>query len=150
VSLDLPVFAAELLREGRVARLGTVDGAGQPLVVPVCYVFDGRWCFTAIDAKPKRIPAGGLRRVRNIAENPRVSLVVDRYDEEWTRLAWVIVQGRADVLTDGPERAGAVDLLRDKYAQYRALGLDRATATVIRISPERAMSWRWDGSEGAG
>jgi hypothetical protein len=79
-----------------------------------------------------------------------VSLVVDRYDEEWTRLAWVIVQGRADVLTDGPERAGAVDLLRDKYAQYRALGLDRTTATVIRISPERAMCWRWDGSAGAG
>jgi PPOX class probable F420-dependent enzyme len=116
----------------------------------VCYVFDGRSCFSAIDAKPKRTPAGGLRRIRNISENPRVSLVVDRYDEEWTRLAWVIVQGHADVLTDGPERAGAVDLLRDKYAQYRALGLDRATATVIRISPERAMSWRWSGSEGAG
>ena len=148
--LDLPAFAAELLRDGRVARLGTADGAGQPLVVPVCYVFDGRACFSAIDAKPKRIPAGGLRRIRNIAENPRVSLVVDRYDEEWTRLAWVIVQGRADVLTDGPERAGAVDLLRDKYAQYRALGLDRASATVIRISPERAMSWRWDGAAEAG
>ena len=148
--LDLPAFAAELLHEGRVARLGTADRAGQPLVVPVCYVFDGRSCFSAIDAKPKRTPARGLRRIRNIAENPRVSLVVDRYDEEWTRLAWVIVQGHADVLTDGPERAGAVDLLRDKYTQYRALGLDRATATVIRISPERAMSWRWSGSAGAG
>jgi PPOX class probable F420-dependent enzyme len=150
VSLDLPAFAAELLREGRVARLGTADRAGQPLVVPVCYVFDGRSCFSAIDAKPKRISAGGLRRVRNIAENPRVSLIVDHYDEEWTRLAWVIVQGRADVLTEGPERVGAIDLLRDKYAQYRALGLDRAAATVIRISPERAMSWRWEGSERAG
>ena len=150
MSLALPAFAAELLREGRVARLGTADRAGQPLVVPVCYVFDGRSCFTAIDAKPKRIPAGGLRRVRNIAENPRVSLVVDRYDEEWTRLAWVIVQGHAAVLTDGPERAGAVDLLCEKYAQYRALGLDRTRATVIRILPERVMSWRWDASEGAG
>jgi len=62
----------------------------------------------------------------------------------------VIVPGHADILTDGPERAGAVDLLRDKYAQYRALGLDRTTATVIRISPERAMSWRWDDSERRG
>jgi len=150
VSLDLPAFAAELLREGRVARLGTADRTGQPLVVPVCYVFDGRSCFSAIDAKPKRIPAGGLRRVRNIAENSRVSLLVDRYDEEWTRLAWVIVQGRADVLADGPERVGAIELLRDKYTQYRVMGLDRATATVIRISPERAMSWRWDDSERAG
>jgi hypothetical protein len=60
----------------------------------------------------------------------------------------VIVQGRADILTDGPERAGAVDMLRDKYAQYRALGLDRETATVIRISPERTLFWRWAGASG--
>jgi len=143
VNVDLPAFAAELLRESRVARLGTADRAGQPLVVPVCYVFDGRACFSAIDAKPKRVPARELRRVRNIAENPRVSLVVDRYDEEWSRLCWVIVQGRAEILTEGPERAGAVDLLRAKYAQYRALGLDRDTATVIRISLERTMFWSW-------
>lgn len=148
MSIDLPAFAAELLRDGRVARLGTADGAGQPLVVPVCYVFDGRACFSAIDAKPKRTPPGGLRRMRNIAANPRVSLVVDRYDEDWTRLCWVIVQGRADMLTAGPERAAAVDLLREKYTQYRALGLDRETATVIRICPERTMSWQWSGGAG--
>ena len=142
---DLPAFAAELLYQSRVARLGTADRAGQPLVVPVCYVFDGRVCFSALDAKPKRVAATQLRRVRNIAENPRVSLTVDRYDEEWSRLCWVIVEGRADILTDGSERAGAVDLLRDKYAQYRAMGLDRETATVIRISPERTLRWRWQG-----
>jgi len=142
---DLPAFAAELLRESRVARLGTADRAGQPLVVPVCYVFDGRACFSAIDAKPKRVAAGTLRRVRNIAENPRVSLAVDRYDEEWSRLCWVIVQGRADILTDGPERAVAVDLLRAKYPQYRAMGLDRDTTIVIRISPERTLFWSWNG-----
>ena len=142
---DLPAFAAELLYQSRVARLGTANRAGQPLVVPVCYVFDGRVCFSALDAKPKRVAAAQLRRVRNIAENPRVSLTVDRYDEEWSRLCWVIVEGRADILTDGSERAGAVDLLRDKYAQYRAMGLDRETATVIRISPERTLHWRWQG-----
>lgn len=139
----LPDFAADLLYQSRVARLGTADRAGQPLVVPVCYVFDGRLCFSALDSKPKRVAATELRRVRNIAENPRVSLTVDRYDEEWSRLCWVIVEGRADILTDGSERAGAVDLLRDKYAQYRAMGLDRDSATVIRISPERTLHWRW-------
>ena len=139
----LPAFAADLLYQSRVARLGTADRAGQPLVVPVCYVFDGRLCFSALDSKPKRVAATELRRVRNIAENPRVSLTVDRYDEEWSRLCWVIVEGRADILTDGSERAGAVDLLRDKYAQYRAMGLDRDSATVIRISPERTLHWRW-------
>jgi PPOX class probable F420-dependent enzyme len=145
LSVDLPAFAAELLYQSRVARLGTADRAGQPLVVPVCYVFDGQVCFSAIDAKPKRVPARGLRRVRNIEENSRVSLVVDRYDEEWSRLCWVIVQGRADILTGGPDRAGAVDLLRAKYAQYHTLGLDRDTATVIRISPERTLFWSWGG-----
>ena len=140
---DLPAFAAELLYQSRVARLGTADRAGQPLVVPVCYVFDGRACFSAIDAKPKRLDARRLRRIRNIAENPRVSLTVDRYDEEWSHLCWVIVQGRADILTEGPERAGAVDLLLAKYAQYRVMGLDREAATVIRIAPEKALYWRW-------
>ena len=142
---DLPAFAAELLYQSRVARLGPADRAGQPLVVPVCYVFDGRVCFSAIDAKPKRVAASELRRVRNIAENPRVSLAVDRYDEEWSRLCWVIVQGRADILMAGAERASAVDLLRAKYTQYRALGLDRETAAVIRISPERTLFWSWGG-----
>ena len=141
---ELPAYAAELLYESRVARLGTADRAGQPLVVPVCYVYDGRACFSAIDAKPKRVDGRQLRRLRNIAENPRVSLTVDRYDEEWSRLCWVIVEGRADVLTQGPERAGAVDLLRSKYVQYRAMGLDRDAATVIRIAPERTMFWRWE------
>jgi PPOX class probable F420-dependent enzyme len=141
---DLPAFAAELLYQGRVARLGTADRAGQPLVVPICYVFDGRACFSAIDAKPKRVDARRMRRIRNIAENPRVSLTVDRYDEEWSRLCWVIVQGRADILTAGPERAAAVDGLLTKYAQYRAMGLDREAATVIRIAPEKVLSWRWE------
>lgn len=142
---ELPAFAAELLYQGRVGRLGTADRAGQPLVVPVCYVFDGRACFSALDAKPKRVAARQLRRVRNILENPRVSLTVDRYDEDWSQLCWVIVQGRADILTEGPERAGAVDLLRSKYGQYRVMGLDREAATVIRISPERTLHWRWEG-----
>ncbi len=141
---ELPAFAAELLYQSRVARLATADGTGQPLVVPVCYVFDGRVCFSALDAKPKRLAPSRLRRVRNIAENPRVSLTVDRYDEDWSQLCWVIVQGRADILTEGSERAGAVDLLLSKYAQYRVMGLDREGATVIRISPERTLHWRWE------
>ncbi len=140
--LDLPPWAVELLEQSRVARLGTADRAGRPLVVPVCYAFDGRACVSAIDAKPKRVPGRRLRRVRNIEENPRASLVVDSYDEDWSALRWVIVEGRAEILTGGPARAAAVDLLRAKYAQYRAMGLEREAATVIRISAERALCWR--------
>src|SRR5207253_2203615 len=92
---------------GRRARHGARGPAraGRPLVVPVCYAFDGHACFSAIDAKPKRVAARALRRVRNIEQNPQVSLVVDRYDEDWARLCWVIVEGRADLLTEGPVRA---------------------------------------------
>jgi PPOX class probable F420-dependent enzyme len=141
VSPDLPPWAVELLYQSRVARLGTADRTGRPLVVPVCYAFDGLACVTAIDAKPKRVPGRRLRRVRNIEENPRAALVVDRYDEDWSALRWVIVEGSAAVLMGGSERAAAVDLLREKYAQYRAMGLDRERATVIRISAERTLCW---------
>lgn len=131
----------EFLRAGRVARLGTTDGAGQPLVVPICYVFDGRHCYSAIDAKPKRHAPDRLRRVRNIRENARVSVVVDRYDEEWSRLRYVILQGRADLLSDGAEFTYAVDLLLDKYPQYRAMRLDQRAGLVIKITPERVIQW---------
>ena len=106
-------------------------------------LYDKESVYSVLDAKPKRVAPTELRRVRNLLANPNVQVLVDRYDEEWSRLCWVIVQGRAEILTEGPERAGAVDLLRAKYAQYRALGLDRDTATVIRISLERTMFWSW-------
>ena len=132
-----------MLREGRVGRLGTVDPSGQPLVVPVCYAFDGRVCYSAIDTKPKRVAGRALARIRNIEANPRVSLTVDHYDEEWARLRYVIVQGHAALLSAGDELARGVDLLRDKYAQYRAMGLSRESGLVIRIEPERILAWRF-------
>ena len=139
----LPGWADELLRAARVGRLATADAAGRPLVVPVCYAFDGDAVYSAIDAKPKRATGRGLRRIRNIEENPRVSLVVDEYDEDWTRLRYVIVEGRAALLTGGERFGRAVDLLREKYPQYRTMGLDRAKGLVIAIAPERFLAWRW-------
>lgn len=136
-----PGWALELLREGRVARLATADASGQPLAVPVCYAFDGQAVYSAVDAKPKRTRQ--LRRLRNITENPRVSLLVDRYEEEWSRLRWVIVEGRAEVLGSGAEAARAVELLTAKYPQYRTLTLDPRTGGVIKLVPARILCWRW-------
>jgi PPOX class probable F420-dependent enzyme len=133
-------WALDLLRDGRVARLATADRAGRPLVVPVCYAFDGRFVWSAVDAKPKR--TRNLRRLRNVAENPHVSLVVDRWDEDWSRLCYVIVEGTADVLEPGADTSGAVTLLVDKYPQYRAMGLDREPGAVLRITPGRLIAWR--------
>ena len=138
---DVPAWAAEFLRAARVGRFATAGEDGRPLVVPVCYVFDGAHVYSAVDAKPKRTRE--LRRLRNIAENPLVSLVVDEWDEDWTRLRYVIVEGRADVLTDGAEFSRAIDLLVAKYPQYRTLGLSRESGAVIRVTPDRILSWKY-------
>ena len=134
-----PAWALALLREARVGRLATADRAGRPLVVPVCFAFDGADVYSAVDDKPKR--TRDLRRLRNVAENPQASLVVDEWDEDWTRLRWVIVEGPADILTAGAELGRALGLLRAKYPQYRAMDLERS-ATVLRLAAGRILAWR--------
>ena len=141
--VEAPAWALALLRDARVGRLATADPSGQPLVVPVCYVFDGARCYSAVDAKPKRTRE--LRRLKNIAANPHASLVVDVWDEDWAKLCWVIVEGRAEVLTTGAEFARAIDQLVAKYPQYRAMGLDRAEGAVVRLEASRVRAWRGDG-----
>ncbi|MGH7397482.1 MAG: TIGR03668 family PPOX class F420-dependent oxidoreductase [Candidatus Rokuibacteriota bacterium] len=131
------------ITSARVGRLATADAAGQPLVVPICYAFDGGALYSAVDAKPKQLPPERLKRIRNLRENPRVSVVIDEYEEDWTRLRYVIIQGRADLLTDGPQFAHGVDLLTAKYAQYRTLGLPRERGLMIRVTPHRVSSWQY-------
>lgn len=138
---DAPAWAIEFLEMARVGRLATVDSSGRPLVVPVCYALDGERIYSAVDAKPKRTRE--LRRLRNIAENPLISLVVDEYDEDWTRLRYVIVEGHADVLTEGDEFSRAVDRLVAKYPQYRQLALPRDSGAVVRIAADRVLAWRY-------
>src|SRR3954454_14227 len=92
------VFSAEAaayLGSARVARLATVDAQGRPYVVPVCFAFDGRSIYMALDEKPKSVSPARLKRVRNIQANPHVSLLVDSYGEDWSRLSYVMVGGEA-------------------------------------------------------
>jgi len=128
------------LEEARVGRLATASADGAPHVIPVCFVFDGTCLYSAIDAKPKRVAAPKLRRLQNIQANPRASLLVDRYDEDWTRLRYVLVFGRAEILDPGPDRQRALALLREKYPQYRSMA-DFGQGPVIRLTPERVASW---------
>lgn len=128
----------------RVARLATADSRGQPHVVPVCFVFLGGGFYIPVDDKPKRTLR--LKRLRNIRENPRVALLVDTYDEDWRRLAWVMVQGEAEVLEGGPEHREAVAALREKYPQYRAMALEERPMVCIR--PQRAIAWAFAAAEG--
>ncbi len=135
-----------LLEEQRVAHLATVDAAGQPSALPVVYVFDGERILIPLDGKPKRGDLRGLRRVRDIAANPRVALVVDRYADDWGQLAWVQIRGRAALLESGPAYERGLALLRDRYPQYAALPLDGRP--LIAIAPTEVRSWRCSGSEG--
>ena len=133
------------LHQARVGRLATASAGGEPHVIPACFVFDGTCLYSAIDAKPKRVPAPRLRRLLNLRANPRASLVVDHYDEDWARLRYVLVIGRAEILEAGPDRERALTLLREKYPQYRAMA-NFGQGPVIRITPERVVGWRASGS----
>ena len=135
----IPEEAAAFVAARRVGRLATADAEGRPHVVPVCYAFDGRRIYTAVDRKPKSRPARGLKRVLNILANPNVALVVDDYSEDWSDLAYVLVRGSAEFLEDGEERAVAESLLRDKYPQYREM-LAPGCA-VIAITPTKTVAW---------
>jgi coenzyme F420-0:L-glutamate ligase/coenzyme F420-1:gamma-L-glutamate ligase len=130
---------AFLVRQ-RVARLATADAAGKPHAVPVCFALARNYIFIALDEKPKKVPASDLKRVRNILENPDVALTADRYDEDWSLLAFVMVRGRAELLEpDTGEHAAAVRLLRGKYHQYETMRIE--DNPVIAIRPEKAVSW---------
>lgn len=128
-----------MLEAARVGHLATVDGRGQPHVVPVCYAVDGGVLYTPVDEKPKRGDPAELRRLRNLAAWPAVCLTVDRYDEDWSRLAWVQVRGRASLVDDPLERARALEALRRRYRQYRAMALE--ALPLIRIEPTRVVAW---------
>jgi PPOX class probable F420-dependent enzyme len=134
-----PEQIAFLVRQ-RVARLATADGAGEPHVVPVCFAYTAGGIYVALDEKPKDVPPARLKRVRNILQNPSVAFVADRYAEDWSLLAFVMVRGRARLLEPGSrEHADAVRLLRGKYHQYERMGLEENP--VIAIRSERVASW---------
>jgi PPOX class probable F420-dependent enzyme len=131
----------EFLTFARLGHLATADATGAPHNVPVCFWFDGAHFYFAIDEKPKRERGMGLRRMRNIAANPRVAMVIDHYEEHWNNLGYVLVHGRASVVDDPEEYLLALRSLRDKYPQYRAMALSIERNPVVRIDPERVHVW---------
>ena len=126
------------LDAGRVGHLATADRAGVPHVVPVCYAVAGEMVYITIDEKPKRrdIP---LKRVRNVLENPCFSFVVDRWDEDWTRLGWVMLRGVVEILDSGGAHDRAQELLRERYPQYRTMALGGLPVLALRITS--AIGW---------
>jgi PPOX class probable F420-dependent enzyme len=131
------------LEAHRVGHVATVGADGAPHVLPVCYALDDAAVYFVADAKPKRRPARDLQRVRNVRATGRAALVVDDWDEDWTRLAWVLVRGPATIVDDAALHAAALARLRARYPQYRAMPLDDPSAhPIVRIVPTRVRSWR--------
>ena len=131
-----PSLLREKVAGSRVAHLATTDPDGRPHLVPIVFALDGDTLYTAVDAKPKR--SRTLRRIENARARPQVSVLVDRYDEDWSRLWWVRLRGRARVLDAGAEAERALALLVAKYEQYRAAP---PTAPVLAIDVAEWRGW---------
>ena len=137
---SLSAAARELLKSARVAHFATADQYARPHVVPIVFVWREPLLYTPLDRKPKRDDDWhALRRVRNLETNGRVSVVVDRYNEDWSRLLWVLLEGVATILESGDERDAAAARLREKYAQYETLSLDGRP--IVRVEIEHRTEW---------
>ena len=123
----------------RIGHLATADSCAVPHVVPVCFSLANGMLYITIDQKPKRDRGRPLKRLSNITDNPPVAIVFDRYDEDWQRLAWVMLHGRAEILTAGIEHDRAQSLLRSRYRQLDAMQIEQLPVIAIHI--ERVTSW---------
>ena len=130
----------EFIESFEVARLATVDVENRPNVVPICFVCGEKGViYSAIDSKPKKVTGRNLQRVNNISVNPSVSVVFDKYSEDWDQLGYVVEHGLAQVLLSGDERQYAENLLRAKYPQYETYL--KKGAPIIRVIANRHVSW---------
>ncbi|HKV41170.1 MAG TPA: TIGR03668 family PPOX class F420-dependent oxidoreductase, partial [Blastocatellia bacterium] len=128
----------------RVARLATADADGEPSVIPICYVFDAGSIYSPVDEKPKSVGPNDLKRLRNIRENNRVSVVIDDYSEDWSQLAYLVIRGLAEIIEpaepDRDEHTKGVTMLRTKYPQYRSMSIE--ARPMIKIKPMLWKMWR--------
>jgi PPOX class probable F420-dependent enzyme len=136
---ELDAWATELLERSPVAHLGLLDGDGRPRVLPVGFAVAGGTVWSAVDDKPKRVPGRELARVRWLRARPDAALTVDRYDDDWSRLAWVQLLGPVRVLDDPGEAPTGQAALAGKYDHYR----ERAPqGPLLCLEVRRALSWR--------
>ena len=119
-----------------VVRLGTADARGRPHVVVVTFVIAGDMVYSAVDQKPKS--GTNLKRLRNVGENPQVTMLADEYSDDWERLWWARADGRAVVLTDQRQMAEPLRLLTERYWQYREAA---PTGPVLAVTVERWSGW---------
>ncbi len=142
----MPPAVRDMIATARVGRLATVNGRGEPRVVPICFALldtPAPVIVSVLDEKPKRVGDAELARVRNLRRNPASSLVIDHYDEDWPQLVFAQVNGAARVILPDDDLHGrALAALRAKYEQYRAM--DLASRLVIALEVVSITTWRGD------
>jgi PPOX class probable F420-dependent enzyme len=124
------------LAAARVARLATIDADGRPHLVPIVFALDGDTVYSAVDSKAKR--SRTLRRIENARARPDVTILVDHYEEDWNRLWWIRLRGRARALDAGAECERALELLRRKYPQY---GMEQLGGPVLAVDVTEVREW---------
>lgn len=135
---ELPPWARRLIEDVRVARLGLLDDGGAPRVLPVTFAVCGASLVSAVDDKPKRVPGARMARVRWLRADPRAALTVDRYDDDWSALAWVQALGTVEVL-EAADAPAALSALVRRYPQYRE---QPPGGPLLVLEPERLLWWR--------
>jgi PPOX class probable F420-dependent enzyme len=134
----IPEAARAFLDACRVGHLATADADAAPHVVAVCFACSDTTLYVTIDAKPKG-NAAGLKRLRNIMANPRAAFIADHYEEDWSRLGWVMLRGAAEILDAGAEHDRAQAMLRTRYPQYRSMPLEDLPVIALRVA--RVTTW---------
>ncbi len=135
--MELAPEIVAFVKKQPVGRLATADAQGRPHVIPVCFVYENGAFYSAIDEKPKSTTR--LKRLRNIADNPQVALVIDVYQDDWSQLAWVMIQGTATLHERGQDHPEILAALRQKYPAYKAMALE--IRSLIEIVPEHVTNW---------
>lgn len=141
MALIIPPAVEEFIERARFARLATIDSEFKPHLVPVVFVFDGNHFFIPVDEKRKTAKPEKLKRIRNIQHNPNVALLIDEYSEDWTKLAFVMIQGKASIASKGEgniQVREAYKKLMTKYIQYQKVGVGEM---CIIITPKKVASW---------
>ena len=135
-----------IINKARVARLATVDSECKPHLIPVVFVFDNGCYFIPIDEKFKRYRPERLKRVKNIQQNPNVTILIDEYNEDWGKLYFIMIQGKASIIGDKELERGELlllervhRLLSDKYLQYQKIGIGKY---IIMIIPQKVITWK--------
>ena len=134
----IPSAAHTFLDATKIGHLATADAQAAPHLVPVCFACTDTTLYITIDTKPKTNP-NQLKRIRNILANPQAAFIADRYDDDWSRLGWVMLRGTADILDAGPEHDRAQALLRARYQQYRSMPIEPLPVIALRVA--RVTTW---------